>query len=152
MLRDDLRDEDIPRRTAIRARVMKIWEEHVQQLSVELGVRGFVVSKPVHSLITQTQNSIGKISFTSDIWSDTNLSPFMAVTAHWIESKPEVTANGTQHVLKLRADLIGFHHMPGHHSGEHLAQAFIFVLNRLGIMQKVILLYLMLNLSLSCLF
>ncbi|KAG2063795.1 hypothetical protein BDR04DRAFT_953576, partial [Suillus decipiens] len=26
----------------------------------------------------------GKVSFTSDLWSDSNLCPFMAVTAHWI--------------------------------------------------------------------
>lgn len=62
----------------------------------------------------------------------------MAVTAHWIESKTEVTPNGIQHSLKLRADLIGFHHMPGHHSGEHLAHAFMFVLNRLDITSKVV--------------
>lgn len=38
MLRDDLRDEDIPHRTAIRARVMKTWEQHVQLLSAEMKV------------------------------------------------------------------------------------------------------------------
>ncbi|KAG2336774.1 hypothetical protein BDR05DRAFT_831755, partial [Suillus weaverae] len=26
----------------------------------------------------------GKVSFTSDPWSDSNLCPFMAITAHWI--------------------------------------------------------------------
>ncbi|KAG2337292.1 hypothetical protein BDR05DRAFT_835904, partial [Suillus weaverae] len=26
----------------------------------------------------------GKVSFTSDLWSDSNLCPFMALTAHWI--------------------------------------------------------------------
>ena len=83
------------------------------------------------------QKSIGKISFTMDIWTDTNLSPFMAVTAHWIEATMEDTPNGLQKILKLRADLVGFHHMPGRHDGKHLAHAFILVTDRLDITEKV---------------
>ncbi|KAK0445675.1 uncharacterized protein EV420DRAFT_1572148, partial [Desarmillaria tabescens] len=59
------------------------------------------------------QDALGKISFTCDMWSNANLVPFMAVTAHWIETKEVHPPNGT--------DLIGFHHVPGHHDGEHLA-------------------------------
>ena len=51
-----------------------------------------------------------------DMWSDPNLSPFMAVTAHWIETTPVETPQGLQHTLKLRADLIGFQRVPGHHT------------------------------------
>ncbi|KIK33568.1 hypothetical protein CY34DRAFT_43645, partial [Suillus luteus UH-Slu-Lm8-n1] len=29
-------------------------------------------------------NAQGKICFTSDLWSDFKLRPFMAITAHWI--------------------------------------------------------------------
>jgi len=74
---------------------------------------------------------------TMDLWSDTNLSPFMAVTAHWIETKMTQTSEGPQYELHLRAELIGFHRVPGHHDGEHLAQAFLFVLDRLDIASKV---------------
>jgi hypothetical protein len=83
------------------------------------------------------QKSIGKISFTMDIWTDTNLSPFMAVTAHWIEATMEDTPNGLQKILKLRADLVGFHHMPGRHDGKHLVHAFILITDRLDITEKV---------------
>ncbi|KAH7904018.1 hypothetical protein BJ138DRAFT_969441, partial [Hygrophoropsis aurantiaca] len=62
----ELTDADIPHRTTIRTRVVQILEAHLDELSAEM------------------QNSIGKISFTTDLWSDINLSPFMAVTAHWI--------------------------------------------------------------------
>jgi hypothetical protein len=55
----------------------------------------------------------------------------MAVTAHWIE------ATGPQKNLRLRADLVGFHHIPGRHTGEHLAHCFLFVTNRLKITEKV---------------
>lgn len=72
-----------------------------------------------------------------DMWSDPNLSPFMAVTAHWIEAQIEDTPIGPRQRLKLRADLIGFQRVPGRHTGEHLAQAFLYIIDRLAIAQKV---------------
>jgi hypothetical protein len=39
MLRDDLRDSDIPRRTHIRTRVAAIWDEHIAKLEREMTVR-----------------------------------------------------------------------------------------------------------------
>jgi hypothetical protein len=32
------------------------------------------------------KNSLGKVSFTTDMWSDPDLKPYMAVTAHWLEN------------------------------------------------------------------
>ena len=72
-----------------------------------------------------------------DLWSDPNLAPFMAVTVHWIEMKIQQTPDGPQYELKLRAELIGFHRVPGHHDGEHLAQAFLYILDHLSITSKV---------------
>jgi hypothetical protein len=86
---------------------------------------------------------LGKISFTVDMWSDPNLTPFMAVTAHWIESKVQQTTQGPQHILKLQSDLIGFIRVPGRHDGEHLAQAFVCVVKRMGVLHKVSLMLLM---------
>jgi len=68
-----------------------------------------------------------------DIWSDPNLRPYMAVTAHWIESFKD----GKDEHLRLESALIGFREMPGHHSGEHLSTAFIHILDRLNITDKV---------------
>jgi hypothetical protein len=87
--------------------------------------------------LTVLQNSMGKISFTTDMWSDPNKTPFMAVTAHWIEATMQETAHGPQHILKLRADLIGFHRVPGRHDGEHLAHAFLHILDRVSVSGKV---------------
>ena len=72
-----------------------------------------------------------------DVWSDPNLRPFMAVTAHWIELTPQQTPKGVQHKLTLRTDLVGFHSVPGRHTGEHMCHAFVYVLDRLGITAKV---------------
>jgi hypothetical protein len=84
-----------------------------------------------------SQRSVGKISFTTDAWSDPNLNSFMAVTAHWVEGVEEKTLAGTQRKLELRADLVGFHQIPGRHTGKHLALCFLFIPDRLNITDKV---------------
>ena len=58
----------------------------------------------------------------------------MAVTAHWIEA---VVEKGSQKTLWLRSDLVGFHKLPGRHTGEHLAHCFLFITDRLKITEKV---------------
>jgi hypothetical protein len=71
------------------------------------------------------------------MWTDSNLTPYMAVTVHWIESSIQQTPEGPQYNLKLRADLIGFRRVPGRHDGEHLGHAFLHILDRLSITSKV---------------
>jgi hypothetical protein len=61
----------------------------------------------------------------------------MAVTAHWIEAKTSTRSTTQQPQLALRADLIGFIHVPGRHTGEHLAHALLRVLDRIHITEKV---------------
>ena len=73
-----------------------------------------------------------------DLWSDSNLAPFMAVTAHWMESTTAQTSDGPQHLIKLHSDLVGFYHVTGHHNGEHLANVFMEILDRIEITPKVI--------------
>jgi hypothetical protein len=80
---------------------------------------------------------MGKVSFTMDLWSDLNRKPFMAITAHWIKGTPTNTIRGTELVLEYRADLIGFYECLGRHTGKHLANAFLYVLDRVGITSKV---------------
>jgi hypothetical protein len=71
------------------------------------------------------------------MWSDPNLMPFMAVTAHWIEAQVMDTPHGSHRVLKMRADLVGFCQVPGKHTGSHLATAFLYVVDRLSVANKV---------------
>ncbi|KAJ2934002.1 hypothetical protein H1R20_g3089, partial [Candolleomyces eurysporus] len=71
------------------------------------------------------------------MWSDPNLQPFMAVTAHWIEPKTVQTAEGPVTDLQLGADLIAFHNLPGRHTGEHLANALVFILDRLKLTNQL---------------
>jgi hypothetical protein len=72
-----------------------------------------------------------------DMWSDKQKKPFMAVTGHWLQATLIDTPAGPQYTLTLRTDLIGFLRVPGHHNGEHLATAFIYILDRIEIASKV---------------
>lgn len=47
------------------------------------------------------------------------------------------TPHGMQATLVLRTDLIGFHRVPMRHTGEHLAQVLVYVLDRIAILPKV---------------
>ena len=74
---------------------------------------------------------MGRISLTADIWSDSNMRPFLACTAHWIAKDDASSA------LKLKSALIAFHHLPGNHTGVNIATALLGILDRAGIADKV---------------
>jgi len=79
---------------------------------------------------------MGKISFTMDLWTDLDLRAYMAVTAHWLELH---RSGRVQQNIDLRTDLIGFVHVPGSHTGDHLASIFLAIIDRLKLVKKVIL-------------
>jgi hypothetical protein len=68
------------------------------------------------------------------MWSDPDLKPYMAITAHWLELVP---TQGGEKRLTLKANLIGFLHIPGTHTGERLAEVFYFLVTRMGLAKKV---------------
>ncbi|KAH7918397.1 hypothetical protein BV22DRAFT_998179, partial [Leucogyrophana mollusca] len=59
---------DLPHRTKLRELVLDAWREYFNVLKRDLA------------------NAAGRVSFTTDIWSDDNLRPFLAMTAHWISN------------------------------------------------------------------
>jgi hypothetical protein len=69
-----------------------------------------------------------------DCWSDPDLKQYMAVTAHWLESTFD---QRRQRNLNLRVDLVGFLLVPGSHTGERLAEEFLFIIDRLDLAHKV---------------
>ena len=74
------------------------------------------------------QQAVGRISFTTDIWSDNNRRPYLAITAHWI---------GGPNSLELEVALIAFHRLRGRHDGKSLARTVLQLLDRAGITVKV---------------
>ena len=75
---------------------------------------------------------MGKISFTIDMWTDLNKTPYMAVTAHWLEQ-----VSLQQQKVNLCTDLISFVHVPGTHTGKHLAEVFLWVIDYLKLDKKI---------------
>jgi len=129
MLWEELCDSDIPHCLTIHAWIIEVWDEHLDDLQKEMKVwKQFLFQRCFFA-----DKHLRKISLTTDMWSDMNLTPFMVVTAHWIKTTTVQMPQGPQHILKLWSDLIGFQRCPGHHTGEHLAQAFLHVLEGMGI-------------------
>jgi hypothetical protein len=79
---------------------------------------------------TFSQAAAGKISYTSDIWSSSNMTPYMAVTAHWI-------AIDMAGHLSLKCALIAFHKVWGKHNASNLATVMLNVMDRAGTTTKV---------------
>lgn len=78
----------------------------------------------------ELQRSLGRISFTTDLWSDPNLDSFMAVTVHYY-------IRDENRRLMRRNGLIAFRFVPGSHSGENLASHFIGIVEEMGALNKV---------------
>ncbi len=64
-----------------------------------------------------------------DMWSDPDRKAYMAVTAHWMEN--------CQKSINLRVDLLSFVNVSDSHTGECLAEVFLFIIDRLNIDKKV---------------
>jgi hypothetical protein len=143
LLRDGLKESDIPHRTKIREAIIKAWQAYFQSLKADLQVRVRSVSR-CHSHILWLQASIGKISFTSDLWSDRQRRSYMCITAHWIARSKR------SHGLELKTALIAFHHVSGTHDGLNLAKTILNLLDRAGITSKVSFHVLIWILSLTC--
>lgn len=76
------------------------------------------------------QNSLGRVSFTSDIWSRQNLEGYMAITAHY-------AAKSAAGHLVIRSRLIAFRHLEGSHTGFNIGNVFVQVLKEIGCLRRV---------------
>ena len=77
------------------------------------------------------QNSLGHVSFTTDMWSRQNQESYMAVTAHFCAH----SSDGKHLVIK--SQLAAFRHVSGMHDGMNLAKVFVTILKDLGAVNKV---------------
>jgi hypothetical protein len=76
------------------------------------------------------QSSLGRISFTSDIWSDPNLASYVGVRAHFC-------AKDISDRLILLSRLLAFRVVPGSHCGVNMARIFFDILEKAGLLGKV---------------
>ncbi|KAI0048598.1 hypothetical protein FA95DRAFT_1467595, partial [Auriscalpium vulgare] len=63
---ETITDYDIPHRTKVTELIFERFREEYKKMVLEM------------------QNSPGRISFTTDVWTDPWMSPYMAVTAHYM--------------------------------------------------------------------
>ena len=75
------------------------------------------------------KNAAGKVSFTTDIWSDDAYHTYIAIPAHWIAIE-----GGS---LKMRASLIAFHYFPASHTGEAITKTILELLDHAEVTSKV---------------
>ena len=75
--------------------------------------------------------SLGRVSLTTDAWSDPNLVSFLGATAHFI------VRDMLHDQLILRSGLLAFRHLQGSHTGEHLAEVFYAIIKGAGIERRV---------------
>lgn len=68
----------------------------------------------------------GRFSFTTDMWSSPNLTPFMAITCHWITKE-----------WKLHHLLVDFKKVYGCHAGTNIAEHFSASLQQWGIQDRI---------------
>jgi hypothetical protein len=107
-----LRETDIPHRTMIHDRILKRYKQDRDELRRKL------------------KESIGRVSLTSDLWSNSSMRSFMAITLHWICRTKEGE-------LKLMTALGGFRFVKNRHDGKNLAQHLVNVLTELDILDRI---------------
>lgn len=102
MLHEELSDSDIPHWTTLQNQLSEVFTEYLDTLRDEMKVLIYLLvdlNDESHNMSLQA--SSGKISCTTNIWSDINLRPFLAVTAHWIQCVFESSLSGPKSELKL---------------------------------------------------
>jgi len=85
----------------------------------------------ISSLCKCLKNSLGHVSFTSDIWSQQNLKSYMAVTAHYAAKSP------SGHLV-LKSQLIAFRHLHGSHTGINIGKVFVQIIKEIGCLHKIL--------------
>ena len=120
---DDLEDEDIPKRDKTHDAIIAAWKTYYLSLKQDLKVSALCNCTVALTDIT-AKGAVGKISYTTDTWSSKNMTPYMAVTAHWMAEK-----NGH---LELKSALLAFQKVWGSHTAKNLASVMLRILDRAG--------------------
>jgi hypothetical protein len=111
-----LDDNDIPHRTKMTCLILDTYKKEMQQTQKEMG------------------RAEGRISFTTDLWSDPNLDSYMAISAHYMSRVPSFNSKPR---LEYQSGLIAFRFVEGSHSGANLAKYFFGMLDEYDVTNKV---------------
>jgi hypothetical protein len=95
--RKGISDKDLPHQTSL---TNMIYREHVEDY---------------RKLICEIKSALGRVSFTSDIWSDPNLTSFLAITCHFCQ-------RNNIGVLEVANRVLAFRLVTGSHDGDNIGQ------------------------------
>ena len=105
-------DRDLPHRTKLVELIFNSYDEERRKLADDF------------------KGAQGRISFTSDCWSDPNLTSFLALTAHFISKD----ADGH---LAMQNRLLAFRVIDGKHTGKNLGTIIFEIIKTAGILGQV---------------
>lgn len=129
-----MRDSDLPHRTKIRELVL----ETAAKVQGILRERYKVCYLWYISMFFTRHTDIGRqgiqsqISITMDSWTSAAYDPYLAITAHYIDSPPD-----QPNEWSLKSDLLGFAEIEGNHGGANQASIILSVIDRYDVRDKV---------------
>jgi hypothetical protein len=91
-------------------------------------MKAFLMNK-ISEVEESTKQSIPqnrKVSLALDAWTSPNKIAFLAIIAYWIDSK-----------WVSQSQLIGFEHLEERHTGEHIAEKVLYILNQYNIRNRL---------------
>jgi hypothetical protein len=122
-------DENIPHRDKLNKIILEQFNIEYKAMINRIQVC-FIFYLHSSFLLNKLQNSAGRVSFTSDIWSRLSLSSHIAVTAHYIAKTP------SGH-YELRQELVAFRQIKGSHTGKNIAKVILDVIEDIGCKYRV---------------
>ncbi|KAF5319548.1 hypothetical protein D9619_008318 [Psilocybe cf. subviscida] len=105
-------DAELPHRTRLSKLIELQFEKEYQLMRIDI------------------KNALGRVSFTSDVWSRQTMQSFMGVTAHFIAKSP-------LNVLTMETRLVAFRVLHGSHTGINLANEFLKVIEEIECLNKM---------------
>lgn len=127
----DIDDNDLPRRTRFVDLIMDRFSTKMTDIIEEMKVSPYSDnSSRFWTHFSLQQAAEGRISYTSDLWSNLKLTSFMAITAHY-------AAKDEHGNLVIRSRLIAFRAVSGSHTGVNLGAIFFGILKEYGLLHKV---------------
>ena len=131
-MRPNILDADIPHHKKLREEVLAKADKFLDKLNTMFNVSMLLSTRDTLRLLTHFQSLPSKVSFTFDTWTSRSMDPYLALTAHYIESTPDQPL-----VWRLKTNLIGFIPLVGNHSGKNQARHIHRCIDRIGLHTKV---------------
>ncbi|KAJ8072642.1 hypothetical protein PM082_016201 [Marasmius tenuissimus] len=118
MLNPNILESNIPHCTTIQKMVWECFLIYMHKMKKELKM-----------------NTLGKITFSTNGWTDSTVFPFIAVIAHYIKCidiDPKLQSSySSPFMLQMKSVCVGFH------TSAHLCSAFINILDRVDVTEKI---------------